>query len=84
MHVLQENGNTLAELGGHRLEHLLESVPEGGGAVQDRVVDLQPVGEPHAEVVGEVVIGVLEGDGPVPVSENDSRRSHGGKSDCFK
>lgn len=57
-----------------RVEHLLESVAERVGVVDDRVEELPTLFVSHAVVVGDEVIGVLQRDRAVEVGEEDDLR----------
>ena len=63
-------------VGGDGAKHQGEGVPEGEGPVEDLVVELHALRMAHAEVVGQEVVRVLEGDGAVPVGENDCTWGH--------
>lgn len=54
-----------------RIEHFLECIAEGISLVDDSVKQLASFGVAHAIVVRDKVIGVLEGDGPIEVGEED-------------
>lgn len=68
--VLDAVGQGVA-VGGDGAKHEGKRVPEGEGAVEDPVVERHALGVAHAEVVGQKVVRVLEGDGAVPVGEDD-------------
>lgn len=86
--VLAEDVEDLREWQVPRIKHLLERVAEGVGVVDHGVEELAPCGIAHAIVVGDEVVGVLEGDGAVEVGEEDHMgfgveslgERHGGQS----
>lgn len=84
-HVLLKNPNTLIPGGVHRVQHLLESVAETHGLVENLVVELLTPGVSHPQLIGQIVITVLvsistvparrrytylEGDGPIEIRKH--------------
>lgn len=69
--VLQQDLEDFGERHLPRVQHLLECVTEGIGLVDHGVEELPSCFFPHAIVVRDVVVGVLERDGTVKVGEED-------------
>lgn len=69
--VLEQDVDALVVGSADAVHHFLERVAELADTVQYVLVALFPQGGTEADVVGQVVIAVLEGHGAVPVGEED-------------
>lgn len=69
--ILEQDVDALVVGCADAVHHFLERVAELADAVQHVLVALFPQGRAEADVVGQVVIAVLEGHSPVPVGEED-------------
>lgn len=79
--LLEKNIGTLVEWSWDRVKHLLECRAEGQRVGKDLLVEPTTSLNTHAEVVGQVVVGIGGGDGAIEIGEEDEFwvGGHGGE-----
>ena len=79
--LLKKHVGALVEWSWNRVQHLLKSRTESEGVGEDLLVKSSASLNTHAEVVGQVVVGVGGGDGAIEIGEEDELwvGGHGGE-----